>query len=756
MSTVTGYCWPQSVASGEETTLYLSAEAPSAVTVEILRDGLETESVWRNDSIEVGPQATPDDAVENGCGWSPTVTITVGSEWRSGLYLVRTGDDRPTAWLVVRPSAPTPGAPLLKLATNTWNAYNDVGGRNLYTGALAVSAQRPLGYGFLAKPSGEGSRVTDDAGDFLTFAIDNDLSLWHGMAGWAGQERRFVQWAEAAGIELDYAIDADLDRAEGAALLEDRRLLLSVGHDEYWTWGMRDRVEDFVAAGGNVAFLSGNTAYWQVRLEHDDRVMVAFKHHFGDDPVMGTDREHLVTSMWADPIVGRPEAAMTGVSFTRGGYHRVHLSSPNGSGGYEVQDPGHWLLGGTDLQRGDQFGTEDRVVGYECDGTELAVHDGCLVATHSGATPDTLRVVATAPARMFDEHSTPLPVEHGNEYELEFHAKRLLGGDSAENLATLRYGYAVLGEWTAPSGGTVVTTGCTEWAYGLGGPTVNRITRNLLWRLGEVRGTPANRSVGNLAVELAAILELCEGLTEDQWKSPTGCPGWTVQDNISHIIDFEAAALGWPKPLHDFEVPPHAVNALGESNELGVDARRSLPGSAVLAELRDVVAARIEHLWAMTTADLEQTVETPVGPGAAADLLTMRVMDCWSHEQDIRRALGLPGHGGGPVVDESLDYFARFLPYVVGKRAGAADGSVVDFVIGGGRTERISVIDGRAKPVAVDGGVAPTVRIVVPAPTFAALVGGRSDVVGRVPADVTVEGDLELGTAVVASLGFMP
>ena len=35
--------------------------------------------------------------------------------------------------------------------------------------------------------------------------------------------------------------------------------MLSVGHDEYWSWEMRDAVEGFVAAGGNVAFFSGNT-----------------------------------------------------------------------------------------------------------------------------------------------------------------------------------------------------------------------------------------------------------------------------------------------------------------------------------------------------------------------------------------------------------------------------------------------------------------------------------------------------------------
>ena len=49
---------------------------------------------------------------------------------------------------------------------------------------------------------------------------------------------------------------------------------------------------------------------------------------------------------------------MTGVSFTRGGYHRIASSVPNGTGGYEVHRPEHWLLAGTELRRGDQLGAD--------------------------------------------------------------------------------------------------------------------------------------------------------------------------------------------------------------------------------------------------------------------------------------------------------------------------------------------------------------------------------------------------------------
>lgn len=61
-----------------------------------------------------------------------------------------------------------------------------------------------------------------------------------------------------------------------------------------------------------------------------------------------------------------------------------------------------------------------------------------------------------------------------------------LGDDSPTARDRLRAGHAVLGTWTHASGGTVVTTGCTEWAYGLDDPAIDRVTRNLLSRLGGV------------------------------------------------------------------------------------------------------------------------------------------------------------------------------------------------------------------------------------------------------------------------------
>ena len=54
---------------------------------------------------------------------------------------------RDYAFFVVRPSAGS--RIVLALTTNTWHAYNDFGGPNLYTGGTHVAMQRPMSAGYL-------------------------------------------------------------------------------------------------------------------------------------------------------------------------------------------------------------------------------------------------------------------------------------------------------------------------------------------------------------------------------------------------------------------------------------------------------------------------------------------------------------------------------------------------------------------------------------------------------------------------------
>ncbi|MFZ4719722.1 MAG: N,N-dimethylformamidase beta subunit family domain-containing protein [Ilumatobacteraceae bacterium] len=496
--TVAGYCWPQSVAPGGTVALHLSSSGGREVHVEVARVGWRREVVWA-ETVPAGDHPTPLDASAQGCHWPAAVTIDADPSWRSGYYEVVLTIDlggrtrRDHAFFVLRPPADSPNTILLQLATNTWHAYNDFGGRNLYTGGTHSALQRPMARGYLSKPAGAGRRVTTvhppdpDMNTHVGYLRLNHLSPYAGSAGWPDWELPFLQWAEREGYGIDVVTNADLE--DHPRLVDGYRLLLSVGHDEYWSGPMRDTVEAFIAKGGNVAFLSGNTAFWQVRLE--DRTaqgpaatMVGYKGMFKNDPVYGTDRQGELTSIWSDVLVGRPENQMTGVSFTHGGYHRIGKRVTRGAGGYTVHRADHWLFEGTGLDYGDVLGAASTIVGYECDGCDFTYRDGLPYPTCTDGTPSTFQILGTAPAAHFTRTTAARPPRPEDPSELEFISSRLFGERGHED--RIAHGHAVLGAYTSPAGGTVITSGCTDWAHGLAGRDehVERITANILDRLG--------------------------------------------------------------------------------------------------------------------------------------------------------------------------------------------------------------------------------------------------------------------------------
>nr|MDJ0869696.1 DUF4350 domain-containing protein [Myxococcota bacterium] len=253
----------------------------------------------------------------------------------------------------------------------------------------------------------------------------------------------------------------------------------SVGHDEYWTWEERDAVEAFVDAGGSACFFSGNTSYWQVRFEREGRAMVGYKSTAPtDDPVLGTNRERRLTSLWSDPRIGRPETQMTGLSFARAGYARAGYALSRGTAGYTIYRPDHWCLAGTDLFYGDVIGDEFALCAYETDGCAFRFENGLPVPTGEGGTSEDFEIVGLAPATLGEPERIPGDGLLGR-HDAEFVAARLFDGDVDRALR----GHAAFGSFRRGRG-EVFSAGTTEWAWGLavGDPFIDRITRNVLAR----------------------------------------------------------------------------------------------------------------------------------------------------------------------------------------------------------------------------------------------------------------------------------
>jgi len=260
-----------------------------------------------------------------------------------------------------------------------------------------------------------------------------------------------------------------------------------------------------------------------------------------------------------------------------------------------------------------------------------------------------------------------------------------------------------------------------------------------------------------LAREWAVLDELCSGFTNAQWNTPTELPAWSVKDVLSHIVGSESFLLG-RAAVHEFQPGPHVRNPLGEMNEREVDHRRLRSGTAVLEEFRAVSAERLDNLRALSDEELDATTWTPVGMNTVAFFMSNRLLDCWVHEQDMRRAVEIPGHLSGEIPHQVYGMLRRGLPKAVAKGAGAPDGSVVVFEVEGLDSPATTAVgvEARRGQILEHAPEASSTRLSMDLETFVCLTCGRWDA-GRAAQEgrLRIEGDQNLGAAVAANLNGM-
>jgi regulation of enolase protein 1 (concanavalin A-like superfamily) len=346
------------------------------------------------------------------CNWIDPYVLNIPgtpdpTDWMSGIYLAKltagTSGKQQYIIFTVRDDARFSDLIMVQ-PVNTYQAYNVWGGKSLYgtiasrgdtaNAAHKVSFDRPY-YG----DSGDG------AADFVDWE--------HGM----------IRWLENEGYDVTYATSVDLDADPN--LLVGHKAYLSVGHDEYWTWTMRDHVERARDVGISLGFFSANTSYWQVRLEpsvvnnQPGRTLVGYKEAWRQDPITP---DYLKTNQFRYAPVNRPEDAMIGVMY-------ITQARPV----MVIEDASSWVFTGTGLRNGDRVTNSDGTpfLGYEVD----------AMGPHS---PVSVQRLAHSPA-------TP----------------------AAANFSDMTV-------YRAPSGATVFATGSINWSQTI--PQIQQITRNVLAR----------------------------------------------------------------------------------------------------------------------------------------------------------------------------------------------------------------------------------------------------------------------------------
>lgn len=460
--TAQGYSYELSVRAGDDLQLCVSTDSPY-FRVEFYRYGAELEHVAALDTPQLAGVYLPGGPGNEDWGW-PRYRVPVPADARSGVYIAKLieiaadgterapGGDLLTrldgnAMIVVRPAAGTRSAAIIyKLSAATYQAYNEAGGASFYSRAAWWRGNDGAGFKVTLRRTGCG------VGSIVMMGEAQDAhhpeSRRQSFAHW---DAPLVRWLEVNGYACDYCTDFDLDDDE--TVLDGYALLLSVGHDEYWSTGMRERILQFSADGGNVAYLSGNLDGYRIQRADDGSAIFTSKGYAG-----AHGHEEHDTDAW-HPM--DPRDAPTRVATRNGGGWWDGLRTPDP---FVVQHAGHWAFAGTGLTDGDEFGAESRVVGYECDSTLFRTERGIKIAVFPDGRANDFAILASASL-------SPGWVSRGNSH-------------------------ATLGLFTNVSGGLTFSASTTDWPICV--PTdavVEQITRNVLDRL----GLPSARLVGPIS-----------------------------------------------------------------------------------------------------------------------------------------------------------------------------------------------------------------------------------------------------------------
>ena len=196
--------------------------------------------------------------------WKVTSAFRIPRSWVTGFYVARlahSGGTSTIPFFVRQPLSQPPSRILIVSAINTEQANNAWGGKSL--NAFNSTNQTPATHVSFDRP--------------FTGTWYYDLPL--------------VRYLETLPrLDISYASDVDIDR-DPAELLR-HRLVIVVGHDEYWSRRMRDAYESARDKGVNLAFFGGDYGDWQIRYEDNERTIVEYRDATADpapDPADRTD-----------------------------------------------------------------------------------------------------------------------------------------------------------------------------------------------------------------------------------------------------------------------------------------------------------------------------------------------------------------------------------------------------------------------------------------------------------------------------------
>ncbi|MCB1276608.1 N,N-dimethylformamidase beta subunit family domain-containing protein [Prosthecobacter sp.] len=350
---IEGYCSRQSVKAGETLDIFVSTKPTARFKIEIFRTGYYGGCGARL-MTELGPFEGKEQPVPGigekrlrECRWDKSTSITIPSDWLSGVYLGRlttlpSSKDEPywQSYIVFIVTDDRKADILFQCSDNTWQAYN----------------KWPDDYSLYTDPKGNQGPWSDVSFDrpYAKYAqiYENPQSV--GSGEWLCFEFPAAYWLEKEGYDVTYCSNADMITPDHGLKC---KAFISIGHDEYWDIRQHDSVAKMRDAGVNLLFLSGNSVCWVTPFSPNadgaPNRRIFRGGPYGGDYTYAVDREK---NHGPYPHRGPDEGYLMGVR---------NISPVNGGGDWFCQKPEHWVFEGTGMEKGDSI---PGMIGWEYHG----------------------------------------------------------------------------------------------------------------------------------------------------------------------------------------------------------------------------------------------------------------------------------------------------------------------------------------------------------------------------------------------------
>jgi len=202
------------------------------------------------------------------------------------------------------------------------------------------------------------------------------------------------------------------------------------------------------------------------------------------------------------------------------------------------------------------------------------------------------------------------------------------------------------------------------------------------------------RPVGRVEVvhlfpeERLHLLEFLRGLSAEQWKLPTVCPGWSVGDIARHLLGDDLGRLSRVRDgfreASQAEPGEDLVLLVNRLNEQWVTALRRLSQS-VVCNLLEITGEWTQAHFATLELGAIGSPVSWAGPDPAPVWLDIarEYTERWHHQQQMRDAVGAPKLVSRQIFAPVLATFVFAMPWTY-RSVAADEGDTVTLQITGG------------------------------------------------------------------------